>query len=52
MVKPDAKCPRCGEGIMKLIPNTEELSPLLIKAGLRARCTRCGYEDTAHGSAQ
>jgi uncharacterized Zn finger protein len=48
MVKVDSRCPVCGEGIMKLVIDTEELSSHVIKTGLRARCTECGHEDTAH----
>jgi uncharacterized Zn finger protein len=45
MVEEDSKCPICGEGLMKLILDTEELTPQAIKTSLRARCTQCGHED-------
>ena len=48
---PDA-CPKCGKGLMKPILETTELTPQAIKTSLRARCTDCGYEDTATVSPQ
>ncbi|HET9880627.1 MAG TPA: hypothetical protein VFS81_02635 [Candidatus Binatia bacterium] len=45
MIEENSKCPACGEGLMKLILDTEELTPQGIKTSLRARCTQCGYED-------
>lgn len=34
MAKVNSKCPKCGEGIMKLQVNTTELSPIVPPAGL------------------
>ena len=45
MVEENSKCPTCGEGSMKLILDTAELTPQAIKTSLRARCTKCGHED-------
>ena len=47
MIEENSKCPQCGEGSMKLILDTTELTPKAIKTALRARCTRCGHEDDA-----
>jgi DNA-directed RNA polymerase subunit RPC12/RpoP len=47
MVEENSKCLKCGEGLMKLIIDTAELTPQAIKTTLRARCTKCGHEDTA-----
>jgi uncharacterized Zn finger protein len=47
MVEENSKCPECGEGSMKLILDTTELTPQAIKTSLRARCTKCGHEDNA-----
>ena len=46
MVEQNSKSPACGEGSMKLILDTEELTPQAIKTSLRARCTKCGHEDS------
>ena len=48
MVEENSKCPACGEGSMKLILDTAELTPQAIKTSLRARCTKCGHEDTVN----
>jgi ribosomal protein S27AE len=45
MVEENSKCPACGQGSMKLILDTAELTPQAIKTSLRARCTKCGHED-------
>ena len=45
MIEENSKCPACGEGSMKLILDTTELTPQAIKTSLRARCTKCGHED-------
>ena len=47
MVDENSKCPACGEGLMKLIIDTTELTAQAIKTSLRARCTNCGHEETA-----
>ena len=47
MVEENSKCPECGEGSMKLIVDTTELTSQAIKTALRARCTNCGHEETA-----
>jgi len=47
MVEENSKCPACGEGSMKLILDTTELTSQAIKTSLRARCTHCGHEDNA-----
>ena len=47
MVEENSKCPECGEGLMKLILDTTELTPKAIKTASRARCTECGHEDNA-----
>jgi DNA-directed RNA polymerase subunit RPC12/RpoP len=47
MVEENSTCLKCGEGLMKLILDTAELTPQAIKTTLRARCTKCGHEDTA-----
>lgn len=46
MVTADSKCPKCGNGIMKLYPETKPLIPEPDQSELRARCTACSYEDT------
>jgi ribosomal protein S27AE len=46
MVEENSKCPACGEGSMKLILDTAELTPQAITTSLRARCTKCGHEDS------
>jgi hypothetical protein len=46
MVTADSKCPKCGNGIMKLFPETKPLIPEPEESELRARCTACNYEDT------
>jgi hypothetical protein len=46
MIPVNSKCPKCEEGIMKLPPNTTELSPVVSPPG-KVRCTKCGYEDYA-----
>ena len=46
MVTADSKCPQCGNGIMKLFPETKPLIPEPEQSELRARCTACNYEDT------
>ena len=46
MVTADSQCPKCGNGIMKLYPETKPLIPEPEQSGLRARCTACSYEDT------
>jgi len=46
MVELNTKCPKCGEGIMKLPPNPVPLSPMIPPAG-KARCTKCDFEDDA-----
>jgi hypothetical protein len=48
MVEENSKCPACGEGMMKLIVDTTELTPQAITTSLRARCTNCGHEETAN----
>jgi hypothetical protein len=52
MVEENSKCPACGEGSMKLILDTAELTPQAIETAVRARCTKCGYEDTARVKSQ
>ena len=52
MVEENSKCPACGKGLMKLILDTTELTPQSIKTSLRARCTKCGHEETASVPAQ
>jgi ribosomal protein S27AE len=47
VVEENSQCPECGKGSMKLIVDTAELTPQAIKTAVRARCTKCGYEDTA-----
>ena len=46
MVIADSKCPKCGNGIMKLFAETKPLIPQPEQRDLRARCTVCKYEDT------
>ena len=46
MVTADSKCPKCGNGIMKLFPETKPLIPESEQSELRARCSTCNYEDT------
>jgi ribosomal protein S27AE len=52
MVEENSKCPACGEGSMKLILDTAELTPQAIKTSLRVRCTRCGHEDNGSVSTE
>jgi C4-type Zn-finger protein len=47
MIQVNSKCPKCGEGIMKLpvrVTQAPEGGPL--PEG-RVRCTKCGFEDDA-----
>jgi hypothetical protein len=48
MVEVDSKCPRCGEGTMKLQPNPQQLFPDIMPPGL-AKCSNpeCAFEDRA-----
>jgi uncharacterized Zn finger protein len=46
MVEANAKCPKCAQGIMKLIPTPEQLAPKLPeKNKLTAECDNCGHND-------
>lgn len=52
MVEENSKCPQCGNGLMKLIVDTTELTPQAIKTALRVRCTECGHEDSVSVNAE
>lgn len=42
------KCPKCGEGTLKLVPRTVELfEGGAIPPGAKFRCDKCGYETVA-----
>lgn len=46
MIEANTKCPQCGNGIMKLVPEKRALAPDLPEENnLKARCDKCGYED-------
>ena len=46
MVEANSKCPRCGDGIMRLVPEKRALAPDLPEENeLKASCDKCGYED-------
>ena len=46
MIEANTKCPKCGHGIMKLVPEQRALAPDLPEENeLQARCENCGYED-------
>ena len=46
MIEANTKCPKCGEGIMKIVPEQRALVPDLPEDNeLKARCDKCGYED-------
>jgi ribosomal protein S27AE len=49
MLEVNSKCPKCGEGIMKL-PTEHNQLPNIRPLG-RVQCTKCGYEDDAMISA-
>ena len=42
MVEVNSKCPKCGEGIMKL--QTEQVQLPRDDLFGRVRCTKCGFE--------
>jgi ribosomal protein S27AE len=50
MVEVNSKCPKCGEGIMKL--QTEHTQLPRTDFFARARCTKCGFEDDANVGAK
>jgi ribosomal protein S27AE len=40
------KCPQCGKGTMKAVPNTEPLRPDVPREKeMQAACDECGYQD-------
>jgi ribosomal protein S27AE len=46
MIDANTTCPKCGGGIMKLIPEKRALAPDLPEENnLKVRCDKCGYED-------
>ena len=46
MIEANTKCPKCGDGIMKIVPERTALAPDLPEENeLKARCDKCGYED-------
>jgi DNA-directed RNA polymerase subunit RPC12/RpoP len=46
MVEANTKCPKCGRGIMKLIPSPEQVAPKLPEQNkLTAECDNCGHRD-------
>ena len=46
MVIADSDCPKCGKGIMKLVPETEPVIPQPKQSESRTRCSVCDYQDT------
>jgi ribosomal protein S27AE len=46
MIEANTKCPKCGDGMMKIVPEQRALAPDLPEDDeLKARCDKCGYED-------
>jgi C4-type Zn-finger protein len=46
MVEANSKCPKCGQGTMKLIPSPDQLAPRLPEQSkLTAECDKCGHKD-------
>jgi C4-type Zn-finger protein len=46
MIEANSTCPKCGAGIMKVLPTSDQLVPQLPKqAELTARCDKCGHRD-------
>jgi C4-type Zn-finger protein len=46
MVEANAKCPKCAQGTMKLIPTVDQLAPKLPEQDkLTAECDNCGHRD-------
>ena len=46
MIEANSKCPKCGAGIMEIVPQGRALAPDLPEDNeLKARCDKCGYED-------
>ena len=45
MAKQDAKCPKCGQGEMKMVVATSPLTEVPKVKPMQARCTNCGFED-------
>jgi ribosomal protein S27AE len=46
MIEANSKCPKCGAGIMEIVPEQRALAPDLPDDNeLKARCDKCGYED-------
>jgi ribosomal protein S27AE len=50
MVEVNSKCPKCGEGLMKLQSEHTQLRRTDLLG--RARCNKCGYEDDANVGAK
>jgi hypothetical protein len=45
-MKQDKKCPECGTGTMKALPNLEPLGASVPRTKpMQARCARCGHQD-------
>jgi C4-type Zn-finger protein len=51
MVEVNSKCPKCGQGTMKLQTEHVQL-PRASDLFQRARCTKCGFEDDANVGAK
>jgi hypothetical protein len=41
------KCPKCGKGTMKALPNPVPLHPQVSRKKMQAKCNnaKCGYQD-------
>jgi hypothetical protein len=43
--KDGVKCPKCGKGVMKAIPNIVPLTDVVKVNPKQAQCTACNYQD-------
>jgi predicted nucleic-acid-binding Zn-ribbon protein len=43
--KQEVKCPKCGQGLMKMVLATSPLTEVPKVKPMQARCTKCGFED-------
>jgi len=44
MEKQDTKCPKCGQGEMKMVLATAPLGSVPKTKPMQARCNKCGFE--------
>lgn len=45
MPNQEVKCPKCGQGLMKMVLATSPLTEVPKVKPMQARCTKCGFED-------